>query len=329
MLEKYAEAELRFLELDLMLGDPAVVTDDDNYQKLLSEWRRLRPMFDIYQQYQAIQIELEDVQVLAESADNGIRELAHEEITQLSIKLSDLEMQMLFRLRPDPRDKMSVVIEFNTSSQDRQYTIRYNFLRMIIRYLVSQNLDIRFYEAGHCHDSLRTELIYIEENEIYRKLKTEHGVHQFIYHDESGNQQEYNIYVEVIPHAPDKALDIDMDDIEIKILRCMAPGGMSLIRYEMARLIHKPTGLSASVTGRGGYIQSVYVGRQILASKVYNYQLDQQMFADRQQVIRRYDSINNTVVDYRLPEVVFDLKEMQANGLGQIIDQVIRQQYNL
>ena len=37
MLEHYVEAELRFLEIELMLNESAIVNDKETYQQLVNE----------------------------------------------------------------------------------------------------------------------------------------------------------------------------------------------------------------------------------------------------------------------------------------------------
>lgn len=323
MLDHYKEAEMRFLEIDVLLNE---VTDKSELDILLREWGKLRDKYEIYQQYQQLKIELKEVKQLTTSNDSDIRELAHEEILELNTRVADLEIQMLWRLRPDPRDSLSVVIEFNTEKGDnRQHDLCYKLLRMFTVYLVKQNMDIRFYDSGYCSDPLHTQVIYIKQKDIYRKFKFEHGTHRFIYMDELSNVQEFDMSIEVIPDVPDHIAELDMDDVENKTLRCRGAGGMSVTRYEMARLFHKPTGLSASVTDRNSYWLSVFVARKILASKVYNYQRDKAMYANRQTVIRQYDTIKNVIIDHRLSEVAFNLEEILVQGQGQIADELMKQ----
>lgn len=328
MLAKYDEAELRFLELELMLGDSAVVHDDDNYRQMLSEWRQLRPLFDIYQQYQALQANIADAKQLADSNDSEICELAREEITKLSKKRSNLELTMLWRLTPQLEDTMSVFVELNVDRDELfNHSFYDDFCRMYTRYLIDQYLNIRFYQSGYCGDPIYTEVFYIEEKESYRKLQFDHGIHRIIYKDDVGNLRNFDIYIEVVPHTKEDVETLDMNDVERKTIRCLGAGGMSILRYERHRLIHLPTGLTTSVTDTCSVWEGLIVSRSILASKVRMYQSDPESYGHNN-LIRIYNTIENTVMDSRLPDTVFNLSEIQENGLGQIIEKLIRQAYS-
>ena len=85
MLEKLAEVESRYLELEALMGDPAIAADYEKVAELAKERASLQDIVDAYRQYQKGAAELEDArELLLADQDAEMRELAGEEIAELA-----------------------------------------------------------------------------------------------------------------------------------------------------------------------------------------------------------------------------------------------------
>ena len=259
--------------------------------------------------------------------DREMRELAQSEIDLLDDKIEHLEFDMRVLLLPkDPRDHKSVILEINVDrKQNRLFS--QDYLLIYLRYILHHNWQYRISHSGSCGDPLSTNIIYIEKEGAYHNLKYEHGIHRFVFEGDFQKPLIVDVSVEVIPDAYGEEISIDMNDVVEQVIYCHGAGGMSIVRYEGIRLKHVPTGLSSKVTDEPSFIQRKWRARHILASKLYNASFEQDISVNKLKVIRRYDIENNMVTDYRLPDINFNLSEIKAGGLGQIIDPLVRKEY--
>ena len=119
MLDKLAEINKRFEKLPGELGQPDVVQDRSRYRKLTLEHSGLQEIVECYQRYLETQQELEDNHELAAASDEDseIREMATQEIPELSQQLEELEKKIQFLLLPkDPNDSRNIIIEIRAGT---------------------------------------------------------------------------------------------------------------------------------------------------------------------------------------------------------------------
>ena len=79
MLSKLDFLETRFTEIGEKISDPAVIADQDTWRKLMKEHADLSPIVEKYREYRnALQTVEEATQMIAESDDRELKELAQE-----------------------------------------------------------------------------------------------------------------------------------------------------------------------------------------------------------------------------------------------------------
>ena len=77
MLEKLAEVESRYFELERLMGDPEIAADYARIAELAKERSSLQDIVDAYGLYRRLTRELDDAKELLASADDAeMRELA-------------------------------------------------------------------------------------------------------------------------------------------------------------------------------------------------------------------------------------------------------------
>ncbi|MBY6921859.1 PCRF domain-containing protein, partial [Clostridium botulinum] len=106
MLERLNFIENKYEELSNKISDPSVMANQKEWQKLCKEHADLEIIVNTYREYKKAQEDLEsDKEMLKEESDKELREMAQEEIKELTLKLEDLERELTILLLPkDPND---------------------------------------------------------------------------------------------------------------------------------------------------------------------------------------------------------------------------------
>ncbi len=108
MLEKLAEVEKRYNELEESLGDPKLLENQKEYSKVAKERADLVEVVSCYRDWRKVEAEIDGNRQLLEDDDEEMQDLAREELTRLRSKKEELEVKLKILLLPtDPNDKHS------------------------------------------------------------------------------------------------------------------------------------------------------------------------------------------------------------------------------
>lgn len=81
----------RYDEIMEQLNDPNVVSDQNNFRKLMKEQSDLAPIVEAYKAYKAKQTVEDSLMILDEESDEEMRELAKEEMNEAKEQITELE----------------------------------------------------------------------------------------------------------------------------------------------------------------------------------------------------------------------------------------------
>ena len=117
MEQMLEEVEQRFAELDRMLGDPEIISDQRRLHKIAKEHADLRKVVDFYRKLKRLEAEIEENKHLLSEKDEEIKKLAKEEITSLSQERERIEGEIRNSLIPkDPNDEKNILIEIRAGT---------------------------------------------------------------------------------------------------------------------------------------------------------------------------------------------------------------------
>ncbi|MBW1971855.1 MAG: peptide chain release factor 1 [Spirochaetes bacterium] len=342
MFQKLEEVEKRYNQLNNILADPDLMKDPEKYQKVVKEHADLSRIFHLYQELKRINKEIEDNKNLLEDKDEEIKNLAKEELKNLSIKKGEISKQLKEALVPkDPNDEKNVILEIRAGTGgDEAALFVADLFRMYSRYAEEKKWKV---DIMNSHPTgiggFKEIILLIEGRRVYSRLKYESGVHrvQRVPTTESqGRIHTSAVTVAVLPEAEEVEVEIDPKDIRVDIFRSSGPGGQSVNTTDSAvRITHIPTGIVVSCQDEKSQhknkAKAMKVLRARLKDKLSKEQEDQISMerksqvgsGDRSERIRTYNFPQGRVTDHRIGLTLYKLEDILQGNLDDIIDPLI------
>jgi peptide chain release factor 1 len=140
MLDKLAEVEKRYEELERLMFDSQLLSQQREYSKLAKERAELEEIVACFREWRKVEQEIQQNRQLLEENDEAIRELAKEEVGVLRQRKEDLENRLKFLILPkDPNDSKNVIIEIRAGTGgDEAALFAGELYRMYTRYAESR-----------------------------------------------------------------------------------------------------------------------------------------------------------------------------------------------
>ena len=346
MLEKLAEVESRFHELETLLGDPAIATDYEQVAELAKERASLQDIVDAYRQYQRGAAELDEARELLQEADDAeMRELAAEEVAQLDASNAELLENLRLMLLPrDPRDSKNVIVEIRAGAGgDEAGIFAGDLMRLYTRYAESNKWKVALLDVNEQGNGVFKNITFeIKGDGAFSRLKYESGVHrvQRVPTTESqGRIHTSTATVAVLAEMDEVDVQLDMSEVETQVFRARGAGGQSVNTTDSAvRLIHKPTGTVVEMQDERSQLQNKLRAKQVLIARLYEAEVERQRAereaerrgqvgsGDRSEKIRTYNYPQGRVTDHRINTSSYNLPAVMDGDLDDFIDQLATQE---
>ncbi|HNS55167.1 MAG TPA: peptide chain release factor 1 [Syntrophales bacterium] len=340
MFQRIKDIEKRYEELERLLSDPAVIANRAEYQKLAKEHADLTPLVETFRDYEKAGRQLDEAQQMLREGDEGLRELAKEEIPALRQRIEDLEQRLTILLLPkDPNDEKNVVLEIRAGTGgDEAGLFAADLFRMYARFaeLSGWRVEVLSSSAASGMGGFKEVIAMIEGRGAYSRLKYESGVHRVQrvpVTEAQGRIHTSAVTVAVLPEAEEVEVQIDPNDIRVDVFRSGGHGGQSVNTTDSAvRVTHIPTGLVVSCQDEKSQLKNkakaLKVLRARLLDKMQAESAAQMSEARRRQVgsgdrserIRTYNFPQGRVTDHRIGLTLYNLQAILDGDLQPVID---------
>lgn len=347
MLHKIEELARRHEELEALLADPTVLSNQGEFRKLNKEHAELSPLVTAYREYSKVVTELEENKELLNEPDPGIREMAEAEMTVLEDRKDALEAEIKLLLLPkDPNDDRSVVLEIRAGTGGEEAALfAGDLFRMYSRFAETNRWKSEIISASESDLGGYKEIVALVEGQgVYAKLKYESGTHRVQRVPDTEAQGRIHTSactVAVLPEAEDIDIDINPADLKIDVYRSSGAGGQHVNTTDSAvRITHIPTGIVVACQEERSQIKNRAKAMKVLKSRMLDIMVTEQnakMAADRKQQvgsgdrserIRTYNFPQGRMTDHRIGLTLYRLDSIMAGDIGEIVD-ALRAHYQM
>jgi len=343
MMDKLNSLEQKFEDLNAVLADPAVISDQFAYQKHAKAHRELSPVVEKFREYKEVLNAIQGTKSLLESeTDPDMRKLADEELATLQKRAEACESDLRLLLMPrDPNDEKNVLLEIRAGTGGDEATLfAAELFRLYARFAERQGWRVEVMEEHESGVGGFKEIIaMVEGDRVYSKLKYESGVHRVQRvpaTEASGRIHTSAVTVAVLPEADEVEIEIDPKDLRIDTFCSSGPGGQSVnTTYSAVRITHIPTGLVVSCQDEKSQIKNKAKALRVLRSRLYDIAMQERQKAiaqnrknqvgtgDRSEKIRTYNFPQNRVTDHRIGMTVYSLQDFMGGNVGAMVDALI------
>jgi len=343
ILSKLDHLLLRQEELNALLSDPQVITDQNRFRDLSMELADINPVVDRYRRYRSLYEELEAARAMLEDSDKEVRKMALEEVDGLQSRLASQEGELQKLLLPkDPNDQRNIFLEIRAGTGgDEAALFAGDLFRMYGLYAERYRWKVEVISKNEGeHGGYKEIISRIVGKGAYSRLKFESGAHRVQrvpLTEAQGRIHTSACTVAILPEADDiDDVDISPQDLRIDTYRASGAGGQHVNRTDSAiRITHLPTGLVVECQDDRSQHKNKARAMSILRSRMLEQEQRKQRdeeaatrrslvgSGDRSERIRTYNYPQGRVTDHRINLTLYKLEDVLAGNLDPVIDPLI------
>jgi peptide chain release factor 1 len=339
MFEKLEEVERRYETLYHLLGQPEVISKQDELQRVAKEYAELRKVVDLYRKFKKVDVEIEESRhLLSSEEDEEMKRLAKEELDRLLVEKEKVEGDLKFVLLPkDPNDEKNIILEIRAGTGgDEAGLFAADLFRMYAKFAekIGWRLEVlnrHFTGAG----GFKEVIALIEGKGVYSRLKFESGVHRVQrvpVTEAQGRIHTSTVTVAILPEAEEVEVQIDPNDIRVDIFRSSGPGGQSVNTTDSAvRITHIPTGMGVSCQDEKSQHKNKAKALKILRARLMDKATHERQneisekrrlqvgTGERSERIRTYNFPQGRVTDHRIGLTLYRLEGFLEGDMEEVL----------
>lgn len=342
MLDKLAEVEKRYEELERLMSDPGMLNLQREYSKLARERSDLEEIVVCFREWRKVEQEIQENRQLLEENDEAIRELAKEEVNVLRLREEELSNRLKFLILPkDPNDSKNVIIEIRAGTGgDEAALFAGELYRMYARYAETRGWRVEILSSSPTGlGGFKEIIVMVEGKGAYSRLKFEGGVHRVQrvpVTEGSGRIHTSAVTVAVLPEADEVELEIDPKDIRVDVFRSSGPGGQSVNTTDSAvRITHIPSGIVVSCQDEKSQHKNRAKGMKIMRARLLEKKQEEQRSeiaatrklmvgsGDRSERIRTYNFPQGRLTDHRINLTIYQLERIMEGEIDEVVEGLI------
>lgn len=343
MYDKLDFIQEKYQELSMKVSDPDVIADQSSWQTYMKEMSEMEPIVAKYKEYRKASDDLADTkEMLADSNDEELREMAKAELSELESKLEQYSEELKVLLLPkDPNDQKNVLLEIRAGTGGEEAALfGGDLLRLYMRYAERRGWKTEIMDMNETGiGGIKEAIILIKGKGAYSRLKYESGVHRVQRVPEtesSGRIHTSAATVAVLPEIDEVEVDLDPNDVRVDVYRSSGNGGQCVNTTDSAvRLTHIPTGLVVTCQDEKSQIKNKDKAFKVLRARLYDLKMQEQNkeiaqerksqvgSGDRSERIRTYNFPQGRVSDHRIGMTVYKLDSFLDGEIDEIVDGLI------
>lgn len=343
MLQKINIVNQRFDELNDLIIQPDIISDQKKYVQLTKEYKEIKTIVDIGEVYKSLLDNISEAEeIISNEKDPEMIEMAKLQLDEAKKEIPKIEEEIKVLLIPkDPDDSKNVVVELRAGAGGDEASIFAGDLyRMYTKYCEGRGWTINLVDYNEGTSGGYKEIIFeVSGAEVYGTLKFEAGVHRVQRVPQTETQGRVHTSaasVIVLPEAEEFDVELNMQDVRIERTTSTGPGGQSVnTTYSAIKLHHEPTGMIVSCQDQKSSHKNLEKALKVLRSRLYEIELAKKQAADsekrksmvstgdRSAKIRTYNYAQGRVTDHRIGLTLYDLSNIINGDIQKIVDELM------
>jgi peptide chain release factor 1 len=343
MLQKINIVNQRFDELNDLIIQPDIISDQKKYVQLTKEYKDIKTIVDIGEVYKSLLDNISEAEeIISTEKDLEMIEMAKLQLDEAKKEIPKIEEEIKVLLIPkDPDDTKNVVVELRAGAGGDEASIFAGDLyRMYTKYCEGKGWKINLVDYNEGTSGGYKEIIFeVTGTEVYGTLKFEAGVHRVQRVPQTETQGRVHTSaasVIVLPEAEEFEVELDMQDVRIERTTSTGPGGQSVnTTYSAIKLHHQPTGMIVSCQDQKSSHKNLEKALKVLRSRLYEIELAKKQAADsakrksmvssgdRSAKIRTYNYSQGRVTDHRIGLTLYDLSNIINGDIQKLVDELM------
>ena len=333
----------RLEEINALLADPEVISDQNRFRSLSQEYAQVNPVVSCFRQYQTTLNDIETARQMLEEEDKEMQEMAQQELDSANARKEDLEQQLQILMLPkDPNDEKNIFLEIRAGTGgDEAALFAGDLFRMYSRYAEQQRwkLEIISESLGE-HGGYKEIIVRIEGHGAYSRLKFESGGHRVQRVPETESQGRIHTSACTVAIMPEvdavEEIDLNPADLKVDTFRASGAGGQHVNKTDSAiRITHLPSGIVVECQDERSQHKNRARAMSLLQARLLQQQQDKQQAetaqtrkllvgsGDRSERIRTYNFPQGRVTDHRINLTLYKLDEVMQGDLNELIEPLI------
>lgn len=339
MEERIKQLLGRFTEVEELLGQPYILSDQKRYKELAQEHAYLSEIKEAWGSFQSIKKQLEeDKQLLKEETDEELVSMLNEEVESLTEKLDQTRLKIeTLIVPPDPNDSRNTILEVRAGTGgDEAALFVGDMVRMYQLYAGEKGWKNELLSCAESEvGGYKEYIMVVTGSNAHRLLQYEAGTHrvQRVPATETqGRVHTSAVTVAVLMEpAEDEKVELDEKDLKIDTYRASGAGGQHVNTTDSAvRITHVPTGAVAYCSQERSQHKNRDKAMRLLVAKIAEekqrkahkerseLRQSQVGTGDRSERIRTYNFPQNRVTDHRIDLTLYKLEQIMGGDLEQI-----------
>ena len=334
----------RLGEVEELLGQPDVLSDQKEYKSLTQEHAYLAEVKEVWGRTEECKKQLAESQGLLKSEeDPEFAEVIREEINSLQEERDHLSSRMeTLLVPPSPLDNRNIILELRAGTGGEEAAIFVgDCVRMYRFYADSKGwayelLSATPSEAGGYKECILT----LSGANVHRFMQYEAGTHrvQRVPKTETQGRVHTSAITVAVLLEPDEEEQVAIDESELRIdtYRASGAGGQHVNTTDSAvRITHLPTGTVVYCQEERSQHKNKDKAMRLLVARIAEVQREKQRkeradlrqsqvgTGDRSERIRTYNFPQNRITDHRIDLTLYSLDKAMEGDLDEITESLV------
>jgi peptide chain release factor 1 len=331
--------ERDYTELEVSLGSPEVLGDQNRLREASRKYKQLTPLIQCIRDLREAKGDADAAKELMNETSGDERESFRAEAVSAEARVEELEeLLKVLLLPPDPNDGKNVIMEIRGAEGGEEANLfARDLMEMYQSYATKRGWKVEvIQEDGSEMGGINQATLMFVGDDAWSRVRFvggPHRVQRVPATEAQGRIHTSSATVAIMTEAEEVDVEIDNNDLQVDVYRASGAGGQHVNTTDSAvRITHKPTGLVVAMQDERSQLQNRARAMTVLRSRLLKLRQDEQEAAasverraqigggGRGEKIRTYNYKENRITDHRIGFTLYQLQAALGGELDPVVD---------